>query len=74
MKGFGTNPQKILLFPLNTRPKTHYTLAAFFFIGCSASIAFFGQDHDKTLRFVIAILSIVALVIHIFNKKAISKQ
>jgi len=62
----------ILLFPLNTQPKIHYILAVLFFVGCSASIAFFGDNPDKKIRYVIATLSIFALVIHLFDKTIIN--
>ncbi len=62
----------VLLFPLNVQPKTHYVIAVLFFVGCSISIAFFGNDSDKILRYIIAVLSIIALLLHVVNGKIIN--
>ncbi|WP_318309268.1 DUF7103 family protein [Flagellimonas crocea] len=62
----------VLLFPLNVCPKTHYALAILFFVGSSFSIAFFGKDSDRIIRYIIAVLSIIALVVHIIDKNLIN--
>lgn len=62
----------VLLFPLDTHPKLHYFFAVLFFVGAALSIAFFGDNHDKLLRYIIAVLSVFALIIHILRPSIIN--
>nr|WP_147374140.1 hypothetical protein [Allomuricauda lutimaris] len=62
----------VLLFPYNVYPKTHYTFAFLFFIGCTLVIAFIHDKEDTVISYIIAAASILALVAHLINKKWIN--
>jgi len=62
----------VLLFPCNTNKTIHLVFAIAFFLGCSLSIAFFGNGRFRKQRYIIAVLSIIALVIHIIDPTIIS--
>ncbi len=62
----------VLLFPYNVYPKIHYTFAVLFFIGCMLVIAFVHDKEDTLISYIIAAVSILALLAHLINKKWIN--